>query len=667
MSAQSFRIFISSPGDVGREREVAYRVIERVEAWFGGRVKLEGYFWEHEPMRTTRGDFQGQIPQSSSFDLVVCILWSRLGSRLHPGNHQRPDGSPYASGTEYEFESAIEAFQRIGRPDLLVYRRIETPLFPPEPREEMEARLRQWEALKAFCERWFRDEREKTFTAAFNAYKDSGDFERTFEEHLKRLVEERLTKSGGDQGPVPLRERWWQGSPYRGLQVFEFEHEPIFFGRTKARDEVLGALRARWVEEKCPFVMIFGASGGGKSSLLRAGVLPWLVRPGLIEGVGLWRMALLRPSDHAGDLVDGLARSLAAPKALPELLADGTTVEELARMLREEPKAITGLIKGALSQAAAEEQRMENLEKQPAARLALGLDQLEEVFTLQERFGQESRQLFFRAIEALARSGLVWVVATLRSDFYNRCEEVPELVELKRKSGQYHLLPPAEVELSQMIRYPAEAAGLVFQEDPVRGKLEEVIAREAQGQPGALPLLQYALDLLYHAGGADGLLTHEEYERVGRVTGAVAKKAEQTFAELSTQEMDSLDDVLRGLVTLGEGAEEVAVRKVARYEGLIRTPAAKGLVDAFQEARLFTGDQDAGGYATVTVAHEALLRVWPRVVAWIQANRAFLRQRTRLGRPWSNGRRETATRTTCWPGDCPWPKPRVCSSSTRTP
>jgi Novel STAND NTPase 1 len=167
---------------------------------------------------------------------------------------------------------------------------------------------------------------------------------------------ERLTRSGGRADAALRRERWWRGSPYRGLQAFEFEHEPIFFGRTKARDEVLGALRARWIEEKCPFVMIFGASGSGKSSLLRAGVLPWLVRPGVIEGVGLWRMALLRPADHAGDLIDTLASSLTRPKALPELLADGMTVEELTRMLREEPRTITGLIKGALSQAAAEEQ-----------------------------------------------------------------------------------------------------------------------------------------------------------------------------------------------------------------------------------------------------------------------------------------------------------------------
>ena len=130
---KTLRLFISSPGDVGREREMARRVIGRVEARFAGRVRLEPYFWEHEPMRTTRGDFQAQIPEPADFDLFICILWSRLGSRLHPGKYTRADGTPYASGTEYEFESAVRSFEAKGRPDLLVYRRKETPLFQPEP------------------------------------------------------------------------------------------------------------------------------------------------------------------------------------------------------------------------------------------------------------------------------------------------------------------------------------------------------------------------------------------------------------------------------------------------------------------------------------------------------------------------------------------------------
>ncbi len=154
---KTYRLFISSPGDVRAEREIAERVVRRVEAWFGGRIALDAFFWEFEPMLMTRGDFQEQIPSTASFDLVVCILWSRLGSLLNPERHRRADGSSYASGTEYEFETAMEAFRAHGRPELLVYRRLETPRFPPEP-EEQELELKaQWKALKNFCDHWFKD------------------------------------------------------------------------------------------------------------------------------------------------------------------------------------------------------------------------------------------------------------------------------------------------------------------------------------------------------------------------------------------------------------------------------------------------------------------------------------------------------------------------------
>ena len=241
-TAPVYRVFVSSPGDVGREREMARKVCARVEGRLGRRLKIEPYFWEEVPMLANRGDFQENIEEPAEFDLVICILWSRLGSRLHPGKHHRADGSEYASGTEYEFESAARAAQAKGKPDLLVYRRTETPLFPPEPEDELIARQAQWKALKEFCRRWFIDRETGTFQAAFNEYAGLAEFEKAVEVHLLDLARRRLSASGRDpsssSGGVPT---WTQGSPYRGLQVFEMEHEPVFFGRTKARDEVLGA------------------------------------------------------------------------------------------------------------------------------------------------------------------------------------------------------------------------------------------------------------------------------------------------------------------------------------------------------------------------------------------------------------------------------------------
>jgi hypothetical protein len=108
--------------------------------------------------------------------------------------------------------------------------------------------------------------------------------------------------------------RRWKSCPFRGLDFFDFEHAPIFHGRTKAIGEVLEALEAQ-VKAERPFVLVVGASGSGKSSLVRAGVLPLLTQPGTIEGIGLWRRAVTRPGAGGaeGDCFDALAAALLEP------------------------------------------------------------------------------------------------------------------------------------------------------------------------------------------------------------------------------------------------------------------------------------------------------------------------------------------------------------------
>ena len=106
---KTVRIFVSSPGDVGRERDVAAKVVNRLRAQFSARLSIEPYFWEHEPMHAG-ADFQGQIPPAAQFHIFVGILWSRLGTRLSR-SYSRPDGKLYRSGTDYEFESALESYR----------------------------------------------------------------------------------------------------------------------------------------------------------------------------------------------------------------------------------------------------------------------------------------------------------------------------------------------------------------------------------------------------------------------------------------------------------------------------------------------------------------------------------------------------------------------------
>jgi eukaryotic-like serine/threonine-protein kinase len=390
-------------------------------------------------------------------------------------------------------------------------------------------------------------------------------------------------------------------------------------------------LQTRSAEENKPFVLIFGASGSGKSSLLRAGVMPWLCRPGVIEGVDLWRWLLFRPSDYPGDLMEGLANALLSPGALPEIGADGTDSSKLAALLQKNPEGLGLLVKEALSRVAGDEKRRLDLLQQPMARLAIGLDQLEEIFTLSERFSPDSRVSFFKAIRALVESGYGWVVATLRSDFFSRCEEIDALVELKQGNGQYHLLAPKAAQLSQMIRYPAEAAGVVFEEHPEKGPLAERIRDDALKEPGGLPLLEYALDELFRTGSADGVLSHADYEALGGVEGALRKRAEDAFARLEPSEQAALGPVLHQVARLGSGDDETLTRRVASYEAAAAQPGASGLVDAFIAARLLIADRDSAGNRTLTVAHEAWFRVWPEINRWEKENRDFLRVRARLG------------------------------------
>ena len=154
MPLKSLRVFVSSPGDVAEERLIARRVIGRLEAQFGDVLHLEPLFWEHEPLLAT-ASFQEQVPRTSEADIAIVILWSRIGTAL-PGHIQRPDGSAYSSGTEFEFEDAVDGFRRNGKPELLVYRKTAPPTWPADDALAAQ-RVAQKVALDEFIDKWFVD------------------------------------------------------------------------------------------------------------------------------------------------------------------------------------------------------------------------------------------------------------------------------------------------------------------------------------------------------------------------------------------------------------------------------------------------------------------------------------------------------------------------------
>jgi hypothetical protein len=458
------RIFLSSPADVAHERRIAREVIGQLNAEFAGRVVLETYFWEYEPFDFSKS-FQAQIPNPADFDVVLCFLWSRLGSRLHSAS-RLPDGSPANSGTEYEVAHALAGQKR--REGLPEWINRTIPPFPPDPPEVHDERIAQWRALKQFIERWTRDTHEGVFVGSFTDYRTLSEFEELIEIKLRKIIERRTPLPQESQTlEAPARPTWTTGSPFRGLEPFEFEHAPIFFGRTGAIGAALESLRKTQVDKDDPrgFLLMLGASGSGKSSLARAGLVPALVELGVIDGIALWRRAVMKPSDAGGNVFFGLAQALLNDTALPELARHGTTAEGLTERFSEGTSgAVTEKIESGLALASERERARQEVEINelvhryrtedrsadaellrarlnglvpPKACLALLIDQLDELFT--GDLSPATRTAFVETIAALARSGFAVVLTTLRSDFYHRLAEYPVLLELAQGTASYHL------------------------------------------------------------------------------------------------------------------------------------------------------------------------------------------------------------------------------------
>src|SRR6202047_1256125 len=534
------------------------------------------------------------MPNTTEFDLVICILWSRLGSLLAP-TLRMPDGSAPASGTDCEIGWALDhASKNRGVPQLRVYRNCSKPTPPLEPKEEREAFGRQWDSVQEFFARWEAN-REGDFTGVFNKYCNLQEFEELFRGHFRDFLLGQIDQEAS-QKLLNRKVRRWKSSPFRGLNVFDFEHAPIFHGRTRAIGRVLEALEGQ-IRAQRPFVLVVGASGSGKSSLVRAGVLPLLTQPETIEGIGLWRWSVTRPGagGSGGDCFDALAAALLEPFALP-VLADPESqnaIRDLASELREHYDSVALRVRDALDHAAREwkiryshflEQRERHLRgsgrsedadlarqqkerlELPKARLALVVDQLEELFTT--GFSPEVRQKYISALAGLVRSGRVFVLATIRSDFYVSYQEFPDLIELTKPSGKVDLRPPTPNDIRNMIRLPAEAAGLHFEQDRETGpRLEDARRDTGSATPESLPLLEHVLSLLYdqQSTRGDDLLRWSDYRELGELKGALAKHAEAVFSTLRPQEQKAFPLVMRYLVTLGQGEEEVPTRRTVPY------------------------------------------------------------------------------------------------------
>lgn len=622
MEIPVYKVFLSSPGDVLPERDRAQAVIKRLNAEHRGEQLFSLTRWEQSYYSAT-GTFQEQIPNPGEHDLVVFVFWKRLGTEL-PSAYNRPDGTS-RTGTEYEFEEARDAReQRADQlPDILVYRKTAKITFDEET---VGVEWAQKKALDQFWERWFRSNTGH-YIAGFQTVTDAGNFEQQFELNLRDWLRRR-------QARHILWNIATQGSPYRGLAPLEEEQSGLFFGR----DADIGRARARFIEAAIgpeagrrgtTFLLILGPSGAGKSSFLRAGLLPRMRDAGVpafledgSDAINAFRTVMLLPHEMGEDLCLGLARALYEPAShgrcdvgLAQLAeGDYPTPEALAALASSSPQSASAPLIRALDRVGVDAAGADAAAgSHRRFGLLIAIDQMEELFARPDTV----RQGLWRLLASLAGTGRVWVVATMRNDFYDRLRQDPELSALADRGRLYNLAPPSLADYRDIIRQPARAAGLRFEATAQRDLALE-IENEAGGE-GALPMIAFLLEQLFQERRGD-LLTFETYDRLGGAAGALAERGDQAFAALPEAVQSTFPLVVRHLVrkSLQDLAATATSCPLSRFpEGSLE----RQLVEALNQARLVSAGGVSAADPWVRWSHETLLSRWPRLRNSVDADR----------------------------------------------
>ncbi len=393
-------------------------------------------------------------------------------------------------------------------------------------------------------------------------------------------------------------------NPYKGLHPFEEADAPDFFGREALTQQLLARLGEGGDLNR--FLAIIGPSGSGKSSVVGAGLIPALRRGGLPNSENWFIVETLPGAHPLEELEAALLRIAVNPPV------------SLLSQIREDKRGLLRAIQRSLP--------TDNGRPGDSTELVLVLDQFEEVFTLVEDESERALLLDAIAEAVLAERSRVRVIVTLRADFIDKPLRYMDFGELMQRRSEF-VLPLTPDEMERAIAGPADRVGLKLE-----GGLVESITGDVIDQPGGLPLLQYALTELFER-RTDHALTKAAYQSIGGVRGALGRRAEEVYQSLDESQQATARQIFLRLVTLGEGVEDTRRRVLlteleALNDGSIQSPKSKiqNVLDAFGKARLLSFDRDLQTRGpTVEVAHEALLREWPRLREWLSESRSDVR------------------------------------------
>jgi DNA-binding winged helix-turn-helix (wHTH) protein/tetratricopeptide (TPR) repeat protein len=408
------------------------------------------------------------------------------------------------------------------------------------------------------------------------------------------------------------RRSWHAGSPFRGLLPFDAEYADVFFGRDDDTRQLVDAATMQ-AASGLALLLVLGPSGSGKTSVVQAGLFPALARAPAAASLSLL-------ADTTFDLFDQGEQTLftALAGALLDLQWEdrwafaGADAMSLGARLERDPCGVAAELAAALTR--------------PGARFGVFIDRFEALFNA--RVDEPARTAFLHTLDALARSPAVLLVVACRNDFYPSLAQYPLLMENKRHGGHVDLAPPAFADIAQMIRRPAAAARLTFGTDADTGaRLDDVLCASAAGRPDALPLLQYCLQELYRLRTSEGELGFDAFHQIGDLEGAIGQRAEEVVLALDEDQRAALNHIMSLVIILSPDGVNVSSQRVPWPA--LKDDAARQAVTKLIDARLFVSDL-VGGAPVFGIAHDAILRRWPRMTGWIAAHRTALGARSRL-------------------------------------
>jgi hypothetical protein len=430
---------------------------------------------------------------------------------------------------------------------------------------------------------------------------------------LDRLVDLCRQKRPFVDWPAFIHPSQDAASPFKGLDFYDVDDAHLFFGRERLTLELVGHLRRH------RFLAVVGASGSGKSSLVRAGLIPALKGDSpagyegeLPSGSSSWPVHILTPTAQPlKELATRLTLNAESVRATTQLIDD----------MAQEPRSLDIALSRLAGQLRAE-------------RILLVIDQFEELFTLCH--DEAERQAFVDNLVTAVKpesTGPAVIVITLRADFYGHCLQYSSFHKLLEQQ-QKVVGPMTAVELRQVIEMPAKSHGLTLEPGLVALFLRDVGASgDRAPEPGALPLLSHALLETWRR--RDGQrLTLAGYHAAGGVQGAIARTADTTYQRLSSEQQRIARNIFLRLAELSDDAQDTR-RRASLAELIPQGEQAAAVLEVLKllaDARLVTTHQE-----TAEVAHEVLIREWPTLRRWLDENRAALhlqRQLTEAAQTW---------------------------------